>query len=331
MKNLPITVIAMLMVLVVFTCFQAKAGCQVATTHNPSTGSDTNQASTAEQEDPSKGSTKQTLDEQNPELQNKTEVAATAQEIANQANNPAAPLSLIQFRNILLPSVSGTDGATNAFQIQPVLPIGPFRSFGLVQLVKITMEFPTLPGPAGGTGFGDFQLFDLISIKQSWGRWGFGPALVFPTASSEDFGAGKWQAGPAVALIYTRIENLTAGAVLQNPISYAGSPDRPRVNNLIITPTFTYNLKEGWFVGLSDYNWTINWEDGGAATIPLGIQVGKVLTIGKQPFSASIEVGGAAVRPDDAPNPGWIVGFEFTPIFNWHLGHRKYVRVRIKK
>ena len=39
--------------------------------------------------------------------------AISAQELANQANNPAAPVTQIQFRNILLPSVSGTDGVTN--------------------------------------------------------------------------------------------------------------------------------------------------------------------------------------------------------------------------
>lgn len=329
MKNVLIQVIAMIVVQLAFICVQAQAVCQFAY-NNQTTDNDTNNTSDSQQ-DSSTESKKKKLDEQNPELQNKTEVTASAQEIANQANNPAAPLSLIQFRNILLPNVSGTDGATNAFQIQPVLPIGPFRSFGLIQLVKITIEFPTLPGPEGGTGFGDFQLFDLVSVKQSWGRWGFGPALVFPTASDEKFGAGKWQAGPAVALIYTKIENLTAGAVLQNPISYAGSSDRPDVNNLIITPTFTYNLKDGWFVGLSDFNWTFDWEDGGAATVPLGVQLGKVVRIGKQPFSASIEVGGAAIRPDNAPDPGLILGFEFTPIFNWHLGERKRVRVRVEK
>jgi hypothetical protein len=161
------------------------------------------------------------------------------------------------------------------------------------------MEFPTLPGPVDGTGFGDFQLFDLVSIKQSWGRWGFGPALVFPTASSEKFGAGKWQAGPAVALIYTRIENLTAGAVLQNPISYAGSPDRWR-NNLIIAPTFTLQF-EGRMVRRPQFQLTFNWERWQCSPVPLGSS-GKVVRIGKQPFSASIEVGGAAIRSDDAPD-----------------------------
>ena len=183
-------------------------------------------------------------------------------------------------------------------------------------------------GTQGVTGTGDLQVFDLITIKQSWGRWGFGPALVFPTASANVLGAGKYQAGPSVALIYTGIKNLTAGAIIQNPISYAGSPNRPAVNNMIITPTFTFNLAEGWFVGLSDYNFNFNWENGGAATVPLGLQVGKVVTLGKQPVSLSVEAGGAAVRPSSTPSPGWILGFELSPIFNFHLGPGEKIKVR---
>ena len=271
----------------------------------------------------------------------------TAQEIANEANNPAAPVTLIQFRNILLPNanapgvlpgVSGASGLVNSLQMQPVIPIGPFKSFPVVQLIKLTMPLMvTLPsgGAAfpeqfGVTGVGDLQLFDLFTFKQSWGRWGFGPALVFPTASANSIGAGKYQAGPSVALIYTGIKNLTAGAIVQNPISYAGSPNRPNVNNMIITPTFTFNLKDGWFAGMADYNWSFNWENGGAATIPLGIQFGKVLRIGKQPVSLSAEVGGVAARPANTPNPGWLFGFELTPIFNWHLGPSEKVRLRGK-
>jgi hypothetical protein len=146
------------------------------------------------------------------------------------------------------------------------------------------------------------------------GRWGFGPELVFPTATEIQLGAGKWQAGPSVALIYTGVKNLTAGFVLENPISFAGSRHRPAVNQIVITPTFTFNLAEGWFFGMSDYNLTWNWENGGAATIPLGVQVGKVVRIGKQPISLSVEAGGAAARPAGTPNPGLILGFELSPI-----------------
>jgi hypothetical protein len=271
----------------------------------------------------------------------------TAQEIANEANNPAAPVTLIQFRDILLPNATaqgvvpglgGASGTINSLQMQPVVPIGPFKSFPYVQLMKISMPL-LITIPSGGTaypaqfgvsGVGDLQVFDLITIKQSWGRWGFGPALVFPTASANPLGNGKYQAGPAAALVYAGIKNFTVGAVMQNPISYAGSPNRPGVNNMIITPTCTFNLEDGWFVGMSDYNWSFNWENGGALTFPLGVQVGKVLKLGKQPFSLSAEVGGVAARPANTPNPGWIFGFELSPIFNWHLGPGEKVRLRGK-
>ena len=248
--------------------------------------------------------------------------------LANEANNPAAPLTLIQIRDVLLPNVGGPDGAANLFQVQPVLPMGPFSWFPFVQLMKISLQLPTLPAPVSETGFGDLSVFDLVSIKESWGRWGFGPALVFPTASSSDLGEGKWQVGPAVAVIYTGIHNLAAGAVLQNPVSVAGSADRAKVNSLIVTPTLTYSLKKGWFAGLADFNWTFDWEDGGAATIPLGIQVGKILRLGHQPVNISVEFGRSVARPAGTADPGWILGFEFSPIFSWHLGPGQKVHLR---
>jgi hypothetical protein len=255
--------------------------------------------------------------------------ALSASELASQINNPAAPVTFVQFRNILFPNVPGTDGVTNSFQIQPVIPIHKSKKIPFLQLIKMTLPISSAPAPISKKGLGDLQFFDLVSIKQSWGRWGFGPALVFPTATSKALGEGKWQAGPSFALIYTGAENLTVGAVLQNPISFAGDSSRPPVNNLIITPTFTYNVpgylfpgywKHGWFVGLSDYNITFDWRNGGAATIPLGPQVGRVFHIGGQPFSASVEAGGLVKRPPNTPNPGLIIGIEFSVIFK---GHRK--------
>lgn len=84
------------------------------------------------------------------------------------------------------------------------------------------------------------------------------------------------------------------------------------------------------FVGMSDYNWTFDWENGGAVTFPLGAQVGKVVRIGKQPVSLSIEAGGVATRPSGTPNPGLILGFEISPIFNFHVGPGEKIKVRGK-
>jgi len=255
------------------------------------------------------------------------EATPSASELANQINNPAAPVTFVQFRNVMIPNIPGTGGVTNALQIQPVIPIHKSKSLPFLQLIKMTLPIASLPSPVSKTGLGDLQFFDLVSIKQSWGRWGFGPALVFPTATSKSLGAGKWQAGPSFAVIYTKVENLTMGAVFQNPISFAGDSSRPAVSQLIITPTFTYNVpgylvpgywRHGWFVGLSDFNISFDWKNGGAGTIPIGPQIGRVFSIGKQPFSASIEAGGFVKRPDNTRNPGLILGFEFSVIIKPH-------------
>ena len=38
-----------------------------------------------------------------------------------------------------------------------------------------------------------------------------------------------------------------------------------------------------------------------------------------------------AARPAGTPDPGWILGFEFSPIFNWHLGPGQKIHLRGKK
>ena len=44
-------------------------------------------------------------------------------DLANAANNPTAPTTLLQFRDAIVPDLLGFTGAGNIFQLQPVLPI----------------------------------------------------------------------------------------------------------------------------------------------------------------------------------------------------------------
>jgi hypothetical protein len=238
--------------------------------------------------------------------------------LSSKVNNPTALLPYIQFRDVLAPNVPGVDGSANLFQIQPVLPISPSHGIPFAQLIRITLSIVTAPVPDRTTGCGDFQFFDLVPIKQSWGTWGLGTVLVFPTATPDSLGQGKWQVGPAAAIMYTAVKHLQMGALFQNPISFAGDSGRESVNALFITPTLTYNLPGGWFGGYSDFDWIFDWENNGEATIPIGLQIGKVFTLGSVPFSFSLEGGYNVIRPSDTPR--WLVGFEL----NWILtGHSK--------
>ena len=245
--------------------------------------------------------------------------APDARELANQVNNPAAPVTLIQFRNLLFPSVEGTDGATNAFEIQPVMPLGPFASFPHLQLIKITLPFPSLPSPVSAAGVGDLQVFDLVAIKDilgtvgPWTSPGVSHSIRQGARCREVAGRSSRRADLHPHQESDRRRRLSEPDVLCRQL---GSARRQRPDH---HAGVTYNLEDGWFAGLSDYDWEFDWKHGGDATILLGVQVGRVFHIGHQAFSASIEVGGAVAKPSTAPSPGWIIGFEFSPIFKGHI------------
>ena len=134
--------------------------------------------------------------------------------------------------------------------MQPVLPIGPFQSFPFVQLVKITFPMvSSTPGVAppvgcigcgsgttGVTGTGDLQVFDLVTIKQSWGRWGFGPALVFPTASANSTRCGQVPDRSLGRSDLYRHQEPHTRCDRTEPDFLCGLAQPPEVNQMIITP-----------------------------------------------------------------------------------------------
>ncbi len=244
---------------------------------------------------------------------------AGAKELANQVNNPTEPITLLQLRGLFAPAWSGSPGGATAVETEFVLPIARGRLIPVMQLTRTTLPYLWLPDTQGGiAGFGDLSYFDIGLIPTKWGRWGPGVTLVVPTgASTTALTSGKWQLGPAMAVILTSIPDLQFGLVLQNPISFAGPSERPTVNALTIQPTLTYNFNGGWFAGLSDFAMQFDWEDGGAATIPVGLQVGKVLRLGKRPFVFSAEAGKLVARASDA-DPEWVIGLEAAWVMKLH-------------
>lgn len=242
---------------------------------------------------------------------------AGGQALASQVNDPTAPITLLQLRDVISLPVTDSTGTGNLLQLQFVQPIPRGRLIPIAQLSRTTLPLIWLPGPGGDWGFGDIEFFDIGLFPAKWGRWGFGVSFVFPTASSTTLGQGKWQVGPAFGLIISGIPNLQFGVVMQNPISFAGASDRPSVNSLSISPTLTYNFPQGWFAGYSDFEWSFNWENNGSAAIPLGIQAGKVVRIGKRHFVFSVE-GGKFVARQGALSPEWVIGVEAAWVVKAH-------------
>jgi len=60
--------------------------------------------------------------------------------------------------------------------------LAQFDQHQLTRETAVCQLFPTTPNSGSQPGLARISLFDLVSIKQSWGKWGFGPALLFPMA-----------------------------------------------------------------------------------------------------------------------------------------------------
>ncbi len=68
---------------------------------------------------------------------------------------------------------------------------------------------------------------------------------------------------------------------------------------MTVQPFVNYNLADGWFLTSSPII-TANWEapDSQQWTVPMGIGVGKIFRIGKQPVNANIHYYYNVKKPD---------------------------------
>jgi hypothetical protein len=140
--------------------------------------------------------------------------------------------------------------------------------------------------PDGSTGIGDLRFLDVVILGTQPLIWGIGPAFVFPTASLPATGQAKWQLGPAAVVAYTPRRWLI-GVLGQNPISFAGDPERKDTNALFLQPFVTYQLGNGWFVR-SQPQMVFNWTTGGQI-VPLDLGAGRVFELAGQHVSCFVE------------------------------------------
>ncbi len=145
---------------------------------------------------------------------------------------------------------------------------------------------------------------------------GVGAVVVFPTASDDRLGQGKYQIGPSVSLISQTANGWQIGVIVQDQISFAGDPDRPDVHQFGVQPILNY-VTGKWYFGAGDFTSTFDWENGGAATIPLAFQAGYVTKIGKYHYNFSVEP--FKVVKYDGPSADWGVRFGFVMLVPEHF------------
>jgi hypothetical protein len=143
--------------------------------------------------------------------------------------------------------------------------------------------------------------------------WGLGVALMFPTASDDDIGSGKYSAGPSGMLVgFTK--NYTFGAVASHLMSYAGDDNRENVNETQFQPLYYKQLGNGWQIG-DNPTWTIKWDNKSREKydIPIGLGIFKTTFIGGIGWRFGI-THRYYLKSYDSWGNNWGISFTITPV-----------------
>jgi hypothetical protein len=149
-------------------------------------------------------------------------------------------------------------------------------------LPLVRNDIPSRDNPNGDyeSGAGDLLTqFFLISPPQ--GRWAYavGAQLIWPTASQDQMGTGKYQLAPSVATVYypeAWSKGSFVGLLLRDYFDYAGDDDRADIHEMSIQPLFNYNLPERWFLGINP-DIRVNWEQDNQWFVPFNVTLGKLI------------------------------------------------------
>ena len=211
------------------------------------------------------------------------ESAATAEDAANElskrATDPtASPMTFSLIGDFTSSSYDLPDGSPRAdstvLKFQPVLP---FKAWGVANILRMTLPY-AVTGP-GSDGLGDVTLFDMMVFGQSWGRLGVG--LVASFASTASNPPAHASAGPAIGFVAPVSKKLSVGLFNQNLFANG-------IGISQLQPIIAYQLGHGWSLSAGDLQFVYDWERGEFVSLPVGLQVGKVVRLGGQPMRFAV-------------------------------------------
>ena len=247
-----------------------------------------------------------------------TVLAQTAEEDpAKAAQNPLANVISLPLQNNVNFGIGTYNKTSDILNIQPILPVKLNKS-GWLLINRFIIPFPTsVPDQSSEdanniTGLGDINYTVWFSPPpKSKMTIGFGLVSIWPTASKDMLGDGKFSIGPSFVLVYPQTHGLIA-AVISNWFSVGGDENRSDVNTFYFQYILTRFLQKKWYITSAPIN-LANWEaeSGQKWTVPLGGGFGKMFNIGKLPMDLSTQAFYNVVRPDGAADWQWRVQLKF--------------------
>lgn len=201
------------------------------------------------------------------------------------ANNPLADIQALNFHNYYVSSLSGADDQNaNTLWVRYAQPIGKW-------LVRASLPIQRVPTAAGETtsGLGDASAFAayLFDTGDPGVSFGVGPQIVAPTASEDETGTGKWQAGVAAIYFNATSPTLQWGGLVTWQTDFAGDSDRADTSLLALQPFLIVQMGKGWYLrstGIAVFNLETD-----TYHVPVGLGIGKVIPSGKLVFNVFVE------------------------------------------
>ena len=226
--------------------------------------------------------------------------------LAKQLNNPIASLISVPFQGNYDTGYGPDDGEKFFVNVQPVIPISLSDDWNLISRSILPVAWQNdIAGQSGDQfGLGDLtQSLFFSPVKPTAGGliWGVGPVFLIPTATDDLLGGQKWGGGPT-GVVLKQTGPWTVGMLANHIWSFAGDDDRSDINSTFLQPFFAYTTPKAWTFTLNtetSYDW-----EGEEWSVPVNLQVSKLLKFGKQPVSLFAGARYWAESTDSGPD-GW--------------------------
>jgi hypothetical protein len=163
----------------------------------------------------------------------------------NDGTNPTSPISRIDIRNSFFMDWQEfkNDRYYNVFLVGSGLTLND-QNFNLridIPAVLTNVTFRTTGG------LGDiFTQFEYIFGKNNNLAFITGVTFLFPTATKDEIGLGKYIFAPLIGGTYIKQWGFW-GILIRDYYSIAGSKDRMKVHELSLQPLVKLNLGKGWY------------------------------------------------------------------------------------
>lgn len=214
---------------------------------------------------------------------------ASAQALADKLANPVASMISLPFQNNTDWGIGLYNGSKNTLNIQPVIPIKLNSNLNLITryILPVVDQRDVTGNDTHQFGLSDLTISAWVSPAQPKNGliWGFGPALLIPTATSKYLGTEKFGVGPT-ALVLKQGHGNTFGFLVNQLWSVAGNGSRQPVNQMFFQPFFAHSYPSGASLG-SNMELTQNWQTG-TTMLFLNPTISGITKIGKQPIQMVI-------------------------------------------